>query len=174
MVGCVISQGTQWYLNYTSLTNEVTYRFHLNGLQGLQLAILNDGPPRNVKTIRHVALKKGAEFNKLMVVARGNRVRIFANDVAICDPIVLEKFVPPGRLAFGGVSNHIAVRVEFKNFTVWSSEGLPRPEGRLKWGEPHNAPPTPAKSKPVETAIAPDAPQAIAPRKNPLRLQNAR
>ncbi len=164
VVGSVQSKGCQWFLDYTSLTNQVSVRFHLNGLQGLQLAILNDGPPRNAKTIRHNALKKGAEFNKLLVVAIGNRIEIFANDVAICDPIVLEEFAPPGRFALGGVATTIdAVRAEFKSFTIWSAEGLPTLEERLAKGEPYNELPASATSKQIDTPIPPAPPSAIAP-----------
>ncbi|MDG1894293.1 MAG: hypothetical protein P8J37_05220 [Fuerstiella sp.] len=35
VVGRVVAGGTQWYLNYSSVTNDVIYRFHLNGLQGV-------------------------------------------------------------------------------------------------------------------------------------------
>ena len=131
VVGRVRAESTQWFLNYTSVTNDVTVRFHLNGLQGLEVSILNDGPPRVAQTIRHTALNKHDEFNKLLVVALGNRFEIYANDVAICDPIVLDEITPPGRFALGAVANHIPVRAEFKSFTIWSAEGLPTLEERL-------------------------------------------
>jgi len=131
VVGRVRAESTQWFLNYTSVTNDVTVRFHLNGLQGLEVSILNDGPPRVAQTIRHTAINQGEEFNKLLVVAVGNRFEIYVNDVAICDPIVLDEITPPGRFALGAVANHIPVRAEFKSFTIWSAEGLPTLEERL-------------------------------------------
>ena len=163
VVGRVKSEGTQWYLNHTSATNDVAVRFHMNGLQGLQVSILNDGPPRVAQTIRHTAMKKGDQFNKLLVVAVGNRIEIFANDVAICDPILLDEFAPPGRLALGAVANHIPVRAEFKSFTIWSAEGLPTPEERLARGAPYNLPPATVKPKQIDTPLPPDPPRAIAP-----------
>jgi serine/threonine protein kinase len=126
---------TQWYLNYTSAKNQVTVRFHLNGGQALQISILNDGPTRLVQTIWHSALKQGEEFNKLLVVARGNRFELYANDVAICNPMVLDVITPPGHFALGAVANDNPVRAEFKSFTIWSAEGLPTPEERLAKGD---------------------------------------
>jgi serine/threonine protein kinase len=163
VVGGVQSKGCQWFLGYTSLNNYITLRFHVNGAGGLGVSILNDGPSRTIKLIRHTAQKTGAEFNKLLVVARGNRFELYENGVAICDPIVLNKSITPGRFDLGAVATTIdAVRAEFKSFTVWSTEGLPTPEERLARGAPYNALPAPAKPKPVDTAIAPDPPPAIA------------
>jgi hypothetical protein len=159
VVGRVKSGGTQWYLNYTSATN-VDVRFHLNGTQALAVSILNDGPPRNAKLIRHTALNKDDEFNKLLVVAVGNRFEIFANDVAICDPIVLDVIKPPGRFALGAVANHIPVRAEFKSFTIWSAEGLQTLEERLAGGAPYNRLSAPAKPNQVDTPIPPAPPPA--------------
>ncbi len=147
VVGRVRAESTQWFLNYTSVTNDVTVRFHLNGLQSLEVSILNDGPPRVAKTIRHTAINQGEQFNKLLVVAVGNRFEIYANDVAICDPIVLDKMTPPGRFALGAVANENPVRAEFKSFTIWSAEGLPTLEERLASGVPYNRVPGPAKKK---------------------------
>lgn len=163
VVGRVKSKGTQWYLNYTSLANQVTVRFHLNGLQSLEVSILNDGPPRIAQRIRHTALKKDEGFNKLLVVALGNRVELFVNDVAICNPIVLDEITPPGYFALGAVANHIPVRAEFKSFTIWSADGLPTPEERLASGAPYNLLPAPANPKQVDTPLPPDPPPAIAP-----------
>jgi len=121
---------TQWYLNYMG-TNQVSVRFHLNGGGELELVIINDGPPRRVQLITHSAFKSGEEFNKLLVVAEGNRFEIFANDVAICNPIVLDVVKQPGRFALGAVANDNPVRAEFNSFTIWSADGLPTPEERL-------------------------------------------
>lgn len=152
VVGRVKFGGTQWFLSYTSATNDVTIRFHLNGLQSLEVSILNDGPPRVSQTIRHNALKKGDEFNKLLVVALGNRIEIYANNVAICDPIVLDEITPPGRFALGAVATtRHPVRAEFKSFTIWSAEGLPTLKERLASGEPYNPPPSPAAAKVEES-----------------------
>jgi hypothetical protein len=131
VVGRVEAESTQWFLNYTSEANDVTVRFHLNGLQGLEVSILNDGPPRVAQTIRHTAINKGDDFNKLLVVAIGNRFEIYANDVAICNPIVLEEIKSPGRFALGAVANENPVRAEFSSFTIWSAERLPSLEVRL-------------------------------------------
>ena len=68
------------------------------------------------------------------IVAVGNRFEIFANDVAICNPIVFDVIKPPGYLAPGAVANHIPARAEFKSFTIWSAEGLPTLEERLAGG----------------------------------------
>lgn len=163
VVGRVRPKGNEWYLNYTSVTNEVTVRFHLNCMQHLSVSILNDGPPRNAHRIRHTALKQGEEFDKLLVVAVGNRFEIFANDVAICDPFVLDEIKPPGRLALGVVASRVPARAEFKSCTIWSAEGLPTPEERLARGAPYNRLPAPAKPKQVDTPIPPDPPPAIAP-----------
>jgi serine/threonine protein kinase len=162
VVGRVQVVNTQWFLNYTSATNGVTVRFHLNGLQGLEVSILNDGPPRVAQTIRHTAINLGAEFNKLLVVAVGNRFEIYVNDVAICNPIVLNEMTPPGRFALGAVANENPVRAEFRSFTIWSAERLPTLEERVAKGELHKTMPAEAKSKQVETPIS-AAPPVLAP-----------
>lgn len=163
VVGRVQVESTQWFLNYTSVTNDVTVRFHLNGLQGLEVSILNDGPPRVAQTIRHTAINKGDEFNKLLVVAVGNRFEIYVNDVAICDPIVLDKLTPPGRFSLGAVANENPVRAEFKSLTIWSGESLPTLEERLARGEPYNSLPASPEPKPNDTTISPGASSAIVP-----------
>ncbi len=163
VVGRVQVESTQWFLNYTSVTNDVTVRFHLNGLQGLEVSILNDGPPRVAQTIRHTAINKGDEFNKLLVLAVGNRFEIYVNDVAVCDPIVLDKLTPPGRVSLGAVANENPVRAEFKSLTIWSAESLPTLEERLAGGEPYNSPPASPEPKPDNTSISPGASSAIVP-----------
>ncbi|NQV23537.1 MAG: hypothetical protein HQ518_04130 [Rhodopirellula sp.] len=130
----------------------------------MTVAILNSGPPRQVQLIRHPAQKQGAEFNKFLVVARGNRFEIFMNDVAICDPIVVDVIKPPGYFDIGAAATpRDPTRVEFKSFTIWSTEGLPTPEERLARGAPYNLPPAPAKPKQVAPPIPPDPPPATAP-----------
>lgn len=163
VVGRIQVESTQWFLNYTSVINDVTVRFHLNGLQGLEVSILNDGPPRVAQTIRHTAINKADEFNKLLVVAVGNRFEIYVNDVAVCDPIVLDKWTPPGRVSLGAVANENPVRAEFKSLTIWSAESLPTLEKRLASGEPYNSLPASPEPRLDDTSISPDASSAIVP-----------
>jgi serine/threonine protein kinase len=158
VVGRVRIVNTQWFLNYTSEANDVTVRFHLNGLQGLEVSILNDGPPRVAQTIRHTAINTGEEFNKLLVVAVGNRFEIYANDVAICNPVVLKEMKPPGRFALGAVANENPVRAEFRSFRIWSAEDLPALEERLASGDLHKSMPAAAKPKQADISIKADIP----------------
>jgi hypothetical protein len=137
-------------------------RFHLNGLQGLEVPILNDGPPRVAQTIRHTAINTGQEFNKLLVVAVGNRFEIYANDEAICNPVVLKEMKPRGRFARGAVADENSVRAEFRSFRIWSAEDLPTVDERLASGDLHKSMPAKAKPKqfdtPITTATPPAAP----------------
>jgi hypothetical protein len=158
VVGRVRIVNTQWFLNYTSEANAVTVRFHLNGLQGLEVSILNDGPPRVAQTIRHTAINTGEEFNKLLVVAVGNRFEIYANDVAICNPVILKEMKPPGRFALGAVANENPVRAEFRSFRIWSAEDLPALEERLASGDLHKSMPAAAKPKQADIPIKADTP----------------
>jgi hypothetical protein len=158
VAGRVRVVSTQWFLNYTSEANDVNVSFHLNGLQGLEVPILNDGPPRVAQTIRHTAINTGQEFNKLLVVAVGNRFEIYANDEAIRNPVVLKEMKPRGRFARGAVADENSVRAEFRSFRIWSAEDLPTVDERLASGDLHKSMPAAAKPKQADIPIKADTP----------------
>jgi hypothetical protein len=83
--------------------------------------------------VKHSAIKPGTEFNKVMVMLRSRQLEIYVNNVAVCDPIYLETPIEPVNVAPLMVSNKKG-SVEFRHFSMWSAEGLPTPEERLRKG----------------------------------------
>ncbi len=82
-------------------------------------------------------LHAGLKFNTLLVVLRGRLLEVYANGVAACAPIRLDRDLTPAVLALGcvGPPGHEA-RSEFQRFTVWSAEGLPAPPVPAAAGPP--------------------------------------
>jgi hypothetical protein len=77
----------------------------------------------------HTAIKRGNEFNKLTVVYTADRLELFVNGVAACDPIVAPLRLQPVRVALG-VSGSVKDTAEFRHLSIWSADGLPKPEER--------------------------------------------
>ncbi len=135
---------------------------------GISLCVQNDGSLEvwpgwdeyrgpETKVFPHKTIKKGEEFNKLLVIVRGRRVEVYINDVAVCDPIVMPAHFTPARLQLSLHSGKDSL-VEFERITVWSAEDLPTPEERLAKGE---VPPLPAFAWPADAlregrVLAPD------------------
>ena len=81
----------------------------------------------------HQAIKPGQEFNTLTAILRSGRLEVYVNGVAVCDPLVLNVGIE--RAHPGLELNGEKARAEFERITIWSADGLPTPEERLKSGE---------------------------------------
>jgi hypothetical protein len=72
----------------------------------------------------------------LLVVVRGRLVEVYVNGAAVCNPIVLDREITPAYLNPAVLPDADAVkakkwtRAEFKRFTLWPAEVIPRPEAR--------------------------------------------
>jgi serine/threonine protein kinase len=75
-------------------------------------------------------VNSGEAFNELFVVARGRVVEIYVNQIAVCDPVVLEQDLTPTVLALGVFAQENEAQAEFERITVWPADGLPTPEPR--------------------------------------------
>ncbi|MCY2987065.1 MAG: bifunctional serine/threonine-protein kinase/formylglycine-generating enzyme family protein [Planctomycetota bacterium] len=82
----------------------------------------------------HFALKQPEAFNALTVVVRDQTMELYVNDIAVCDPIVLEQSINPG-VIWLGIGGDKGARIEFERVSIWSAEALPTPEERLKNGD---------------------------------------
>jgi hypothetical protein len=77
----------------------------------------------------HAAIEKGHEFNKLTVIYTADRLEIFVNGVAVCDPVIVPLRLQPVRIALGE-SGPVKDTAEFRRLSIWSADGLPKPEER--------------------------------------------
>ena len=58
-------------------------------------------------------------------------VEVYVNNVAVCDPIILdEEIASPTFALLGGVDEESGGSAEFERLTFWRADGLPTPEGR--------------------------------------------
>jgi hypothetical protein len=107
----------------------------IDGQGKFRVIHIEDNNPANVTLAAgtHAAIKKGPEFNKVTAILRSRRLEVFVNAIAVCDPISLDFDLEPVRVGFDlrGDKGH----AEFERITIWSAEGLPTPEERLKKGE---------------------------------------
>jgi hypothetical protein len=100
----------------------------LNGQQELKIdAHDNDARKwtRQLK-IKHPAIKSGAEFNKLLVIARGQSYDVYVNGILVCEPLVTDFLTMPFSFALVAKSHATASRAEFERITIWSADGLPK------------------------------------------------
>jgi formylglycine-generating enzyme required for sulfatase activity/tetratricopeptide (TPR) repeat protein len=130
------STAGQWLLGIMNI-GQRTIHFRLNGEGELEIEAADWFPAkwRPLGRFRHNAIKPGEAFNKLLLVVRGQRIEVYVNDVAVCDPIISDVKLPAQFLLGAYSQKNQAVRAEFERITVWSAEGLPTPEERLKKGE---------------------------------------
>jgi hypothetical protein len=81
----------------------------------------------------HTAIKRGNEFNKLTVIYTAERLEVYVNGIAVCDPVLVPLRLQPVRIALG-VSGGVKSSAEFRRLSIWPADGLPTPEERLKAG----------------------------------------
>lgn len=120
-----------WALSMGSDPKKNSVNVRLNG-EGTLTVSLWDYDKGEEKPLlfsgRHSAIKKGAVFNKLTAIYRSGTMEVFANDVAVCNPVPVDL----GPLRCGFLVTGGRCTAEFQNFTVWSAEGLKSPEERSK------------------------------------------
>jgi serine/threonine protein kinase/WD40 repeat protein len=90
----------------------------------------------------HAAIKKGKEFNTLLLVVRGRTMEVYVNSIAVCDPLPMDKEIVDVImwLHFHAVDKN---KFDFKDFTVWSAENIPTPAERMSRGDVPVAPKLP-------------------------------
>jgi hypothetical protein len=84
-------------------------------------------PLPGLEDVTHSAIKKGPNVaNSLLVVLRGRQLETYVNEVAVCDPVLLEHALPAPRLALlgAGVTPQGAV-AEFEGITIWPAGSIP-------------------------------------------------
>ena len=120
-----------WFGN-DQLKKAVTVRLNGGGKFGVVLWDYDKGDQPALQSGTHAAIRKGDAFNKLTVIYTADRLEVFINGVAVCDPVPVPLRLQPVRLAFG-VSG-VKGKAEFKKLSIWSADGLPPPEERFKTG----------------------------------------
>ncbi|MGD0462012.1 MAG: hypothetical protein ABSB74_05955 [Tepidisphaeraceae bacterium] len=74
----------------------------------------------HVPPFSHSAIKLGTEFNRLLIVLRGQELTVLVNGVSVCEPLQIQEHVLPGVLALSGSAGPDGpTRVEFTSCTVW-------------------------------------------------------
>ena len=79
--------------------------------------------------VEHPAVKRDAgASDTMLVVVRGERLEVYANGVAVCAPMVLERGLVRPRLSLvcQGAADK-AADAEFQAFAVWRMDDLPSP-----------------------------------------------
>ncbi len=84
----------------------------------------------HVGPVSHRAIQSGKEWNKLLVIARGRLVEIYVNNVAVCDPIIVDRDFMPAVFALTAFGRDHGARIEFKEVMGWLADGLPMPQSR--------------------------------------------
>jgi serine/threonine protein kinase len=89
---------------------------------------------KEIGPITHAAIKPGTEFNELLVIYRGRTLEVYVNGVAVCNPVTYDTDLLPVQPSMGVYrqDNNIG---EFERITLWSAEGLPTLEERVRRGE---------------------------------------
>jgi hypothetical protein len=89
-------------------------------------------PAPLVGPITSAALKRGNEFNSVLIVLRGRLLEVYVNNVAVCNPILLDRDFPHENLLvfFGTHGQGTELRAEFQRVRLWPAAGLPTPQER--------------------------------------------
>ena len=74
----------------------------------------------HVGPLAHPAIKAATEFNRLLVVLRGQELTVLVNGVSVCEPVRIQEHVLPGVIALSGSAGpDEASRAEFTSCTLW-------------------------------------------------------
>ena len=126
---------SSWDLWFGNDQQRKAVTVRLNGAGKFKVALWDydkgDMPP--LISGSHAAIKKGTDFNTLTVVYVADRLELFVNGAAICDPVAVPLHLQPVRLSLG-VSTGGKGAAEFRKLSTWSADGLAKPEDRLKAG----------------------------------------
>jgi WD40 repeat protein len=118
------SEQSYWELH---LTPGVTGQF-------LQVRVIADGSAQvrlshsssellTVGPLFHPVIKRGEEFNELLVILHDNELRIYVNGAAIADPIRPSFTIPAGKIMLTGGTDTSA-RAEFERIDVWDADSI--------------------------------------------------
>jgi serine/threonine protein kinase len=84
------------------------------------------------ETIKHPAIKPHFDYNTLLVIVRGRQVEIYVNDVAVREPLLMERDLTPFlRMRLGLDAWGQGAEVEFKRLALWPSDWLPSLSARV-------------------------------------------
>ena len=74
----------------------------------------------HIPAFAHPAIKPGTEFNRLLIVLRGQELTVFVNGISVRAPIQIQQHVIPGVIGLSGSAGpNEASRVEFTSCNVW-------------------------------------------------------
>ncbi len=124
-----------WDLWFGSEQQRKAIIVRLNGV-GIYRVVLWDydkGDQVLLQAGTHSAITRGNEFNKVTVIYTVDRLEVFVNGIAVCDPVLLPIHLQTVRLALG-ISGGVKSTTEFRRLSIWSTDGLPTPEERIKTG----------------------------------------
>ncbi|HEV3384866.1 MAG TPA: serine/threonine-protein kinase, partial [Gemmata sp.] len=128
----VADPAANWELWFGNDQQRKALTVKINSAGKLTVAITeNDkGEPEQLYSGTHDAIRKGYDFNKLAAIYTADRLEVFVNGVAVCDPLPVPVRLQPVSIALGVSGGKSSA--EFRRLTVWTAEGLPTPEERLK------------------------------------------
>jgi hypothetical protein len=73
-----------------------------------------------IEPFAHPAIKPGAEFNRLLVILRGQDLEVFVNGVSVCEPIHIQQHILPATISLSASAGpEEASRIEFTSCKVW-------------------------------------------------------
>lgn len=129
----VDDQAANWELSFGNEQQRKAISIKLNAAGKLKVAVAEDGVDEQepIFTGTHAAIRKGNEFNRLAVIYTADRLEVYVNGVAVCDPLTVPVRLQPVNIALG-LSGSGKSTAEFRHLTVSSADGLPTPEERLK------------------------------------------
>lgn len=120
----------------------------------------NPKPARHLGRFRHPAIRRGEEFNSLMLLVRGNVVQAFVNSVPVASPIILEAPLDPAEIQLTALDRGNGVWAEFDSLKVWSLEKVPPPFVPIgQW-----ATPVPRTQSPIVAGRFAAAPHDVIPK----------
>jgi hypothetical protein len=160
-----------WNLGLGSEQKRLSVVIRLNGEGKVTVAVWDFDKGEQTPVLfsgTHPAIKKGREFNRVTAVYRADRLEVYVNGIAVCDPLPVPVQLQPAHVGFSLAGRGTA---EFRRLAIWSAEGVPTPEERLRSGQvPLKEAPKPAFAWPADAlrdgrVPAPDL-RAIKPRFN--------
>jgi serine/threonine protein kinase len=122
-----------WELSLGSESQHKALSVTLSAAGKLTVAV-TDGDNHVLESLcscSHAAISNGAEFNRLTLISTSDRIEVFVNGVAVCDPIAAPARLRPVSLALGLIGGGKCT-AEFRSVKAWAAEGLAAPEERLK------------------------------------------
>jgi hypothetical protein len=74
----------------------------------------------HIEPFAHPAIKLGTEFNRLLVVLRGQELQVFVNGESVCEPVHIQQHIFPASISLSASAGpDEASRIEFTSCKVW-------------------------------------------------------